>query len=416
MRARPAAAASPSGTTPPSARSIQQDTRPALHRHARRHQARRRGRAPPAGPRPTTSPAWASPWPTPSTPPRPAVAGPAAARRAAGRADRRALCARRAAAGGLRHRLRQRGRPAGRRQRGLGPAPSRHAGAARASPCRSATAWAWPCWAARDAGRRRRGRCATARPTRSSSSRTTSTAALDAAAVDALLAAAKHVIVIDHLPDRHDRAGPRSSCRPPPSPRPTARWSTTRAAPSGSSRSSRRRTTFRIAGAGWASWPSPPARADATRGPTWTPSSPPWPRDLPAFADVPAIAPPADFRMVGQKIPRQPHRYSGRTAMTANVDVHEPQPPDDPDSPLAFSMEGYDGQPPPALLPAFWAPGWNSVQALNKFQIEVGGPLRGGDPGRRLIEPASRGRPRAARRTVAERHRRARFAAARAGR
>lgn len=33
-------------------------------------------------------------------------------------------------------------------------------------------------------------------------------------------------------------------------------------------------------------------------------------------------------------------------------------------------------------------PGWNSAQALNKFQREVGGPLRDGDPGRRLIEPS----------------------------
>ena len=43
--------------------------------------------------------------------------------------------------------------------------------------------------------------------------------------------------------------------------------------------------------------------------------------------------------------------------------------------------------PPSALVPRFWAPGWNSVQALNKFQAEVGGALRGGDPGTRLIEP-----------------------------
>jgi NADH-quinone oxidoreductase subunit G len=49
-------------------------------------------------------------------------------------------------------------------------------------------------------------------------------------------------------------------------------------------------------------------------------------------------------------------------------------------------MEGYLGQPPSSLIPRFWAPGWNSVQALNKFQEEIGGPLRGGDPGRRLIE------------------------------
>ena len=67
--------------------------------------------------------------------------------------------------------------------------------------------------------------------------------------------------------------------------------------------------------------------------------------------------------------------------MHADVDVSEPKPPDDPNSPLAFSMEGYEGRPPPALLAHDWAPHWNSVQALNKFQEEIGGPLRGGDPG-----------------------------------
>jgi NADH-quinone oxidoreductase subunit G len=114
---------------------------------------------------------------------------------------------------------------------------------------------------------------------------------------------------------------------------------------------------------------------------------------MPVFEPVLKIAPPASFRIEGEKIPRQPARYSGRTAMLANVTVHEPKPPDDPDSPLAFSMEGYKGQPPPPLITRFWSPGWNSVQALNKFQSEVGGPLRGGDPGRRLIEPAQIGKP-----------------------
>jgi len=111
-------------------------------------------------------------------------------------------------------------------------------------------------------------------------------------------------------------------------------------------------------------------------------------RSLPAFESVPHVAPSASFRVQGLKIPRQPHRYSGRTAMLANISVHEPKPPDDVDSPLAFSMEGYEGEPPAPLVPRFWAPGWNSVQALTKFQEEVGGPLRGGDPGLRLIEPA----------------------------
>ena len=109
---------------------------------------------------------------------------------------------------------------------------------------------------------------------------------------------------------------------------------------------------------------------------------------MPLFEAVPGIAPAANFRADGMKIPRQPHRYSGRTSMHANVSVHEPKPTDDQDSALSFSMEGYGGQPPGAIIPRYWSPGWNSVQALNKFQSEVGGPLRGGDPGLRLIEPS----------------------------
>jgi NADH-quinone oxidoreductase subunit G len=73
--------------------------------------------------------------------------------------------------------------------------------------------------------------------------------------------------------------------------------------------------------------------------------------------------------------------------MVANISVHEPQPPKDLDSPLAFSMEGYRGPLPLPLIPEFWAPGWNSIQALNKFQEEVGGPLRNERPGIRLIVP-----------------------------
>jgi NADH-quinone oxidoreductase subunit G len=33
------------------------------------------------------------------------------------------------------------------------------------------------------------------------------------------------------------------------------------------------------------------------------------------------------------------------------------------------------------------------VQSLNKFQSDIGGPLRGGDPGRRLLEPQNDGPP-----------------------
>jgi NADH-quinone oxidoreductase subunit G len=108
--------------------------------------------------------------------------------------------------------------------------------------------------------------------------------------------------------------------------------------------------------------------------------------EIPILKTLRESFPGAAFRMAGQKIPRQPHRYSGRTAMAAQCSVHEAKPPDDLDSPLAFSMEGFGGEPPPALLARFWAPGWNSVQSVNKFQKEVGGPLRGSDPGVRLFD------------------------------
>jgi NADH-quinone oxidoreductase subunit G len=100
-------------------------------------------------------------------------------------------------------------------------------------------------------------------------------------------------------------------------------------------------------------------------------------------------APSAKFRMAGQKIPREPHRYSGRTAMLAQISVHEPKPPEDPDSALAFSMEGNPNQPPSALIPFFWSPAWNSIQAVNRFQSEIGGALREGEAGVRLIEPGA---------------------------
>ncbi len=116
-------------------------------------------------------------------------------------------------------------------------------------------------------------------------------------------------------------------------------------------------------------------------------------RPLPVFAGIEALTPPADFRIEGQKIARQPHRYSGRTAMLANINVSEPKPPQDVDSPMSFSMEGYPGKPPSSLIPFFWAPSWNSIQSTAKFQQEVGGELRGGDPGLRLIEPAADAKP-----------------------
>ena len=107
----------------------------------------------------------------------------------------------------------------------------------------------------------------------------------------------------------------------------------------------------------------------------------------PALATIVNAAPNASFRIKGLKLAREPHRYSGRTAMRANISVHEPRQPQDPDSAFAFSMEGYSGSSEPRQqVPFAWSPGWNSPQAWNKFQDEVGGHLRAGDPGIRLLD------------------------------
>jgi NADH-quinone oxidoreductase subunit G len=109
-------------------------------------------------------------------------------------------------------------------------------------------------------------------------------------------------------------------------------------------------------------------------------------RAMPRFAAVPRVAPSEKFRVAGCRIPSEPHRFSGRTAIDAARNVREPTPPVSPDSPFSATMEGYYGKVPPALVPFFWAPAWNSVQSVNKFQEEIGGALKGGDPGVRLLE------------------------------
>jgi len=107
----------------------------------------------------------------------------------------------------------------------------------------------------------------------------------------------------------------------------------------------------------------------------------------PNLAGIKQAAPEADFRISGLKIAREPRRYSGRTAMRANLSVHEPMQPKDLDTGLTFSMEGYSGtQTPGSMIPFAQAPGWNSPQAWNKYQDKVGGSLKQGDPGIRLFD------------------------------
>jgi NADH-quinone oxidoreductase subunit G len=109
--------------------------------------------------------------------------------------------------------------------------------------------------------------------------------------------------------------------------------------------------------------------------------------ELPALKGAREAAPRADYRLAGRGIPRKSLRESGRTAVTANINLHEPAPARDPDSPLVYTMEGSSIGAPASLNARFWSPGWNSDQSLSKFQAEVSGQLVGGDPGVRLFEP-----------------------------
>ena len=106
---------------------------------------------------------------------------------------------------------------------------------------------------------------------------------------------------------------------------------------------------------------------------------------FPKLTGIVAAAPDASYRVAGQKVARQPHRYSGRGSMYSNITVDETQRAIDHHSALSFSMEGLQQNLPPALRPDVWIPAWNSSEAVNQLQTEVGGSLIGGDPGKRLF-------------------------------
>ncbi len=109
-------------------------------------------------------------------------------------------------------------------------------------------------------------------------------------------------------------------------------------------------------------------------------------QDLPVFSKLKYYTPDSSFRMLNTKMPRQTIRFSGRTAINANVAVSEKGVVHDPDSPMEFSMEGQNENPPSSLVPFYWTPGWNSVQALNNYLDEPNGSLKGGDSGIKLYE------------------------------
>lgn len=93
--------------------------------------------------------------------------------------------------------------------------------------------------------------------------------------------------------------------------------------------------------------------------------------DIPHYRQITEVAPGAGYRINGMKIPRQTPRFSGRTSMLAHVNVHEPKPAEDKNSPLAYSMEGTRQNTHGSLISFYLMPGWHSVQATNKILREL---------------------------------------------
>lgn len=109
------------------------------------------------------------------------------------------------------------------------------------------------------------------------------------------------------------------------------------------------------------------------------------------FDKLDDLLPRLDQFVAGLKVPRQSHRYSGRTAMIANINVHEPKQPVDEHSVMSFSMEGMPATKDASVLGAAWAPSWNSNQSISKFQDEINGELKQGHTGFCLVERSDSG-------------------------
>jgi len=103
-------------------------------------------------------------------------------------------------------------------------------------------------------------------------------------------------------------------------------------------------------------------------------------------AGIATLTPGEGFSVSGMKVPRQQHRYSGRTAMRANINVHEPKQEQDEEGILTYSMEGVSALRDATVFNTAWAGGWNSNQSVFKFQSHTGAALKQATNGHCLVE------------------------------
>jgi len=75
-----------------------------------------------------------------------------------------------------------------------------------------------------------------------------------------------------------------------------------------------------------------------------------------------------------QPVARMTKRASGRTSQAANYSIHEAKVTQDQELLYSFSMEGNKPNTNNAM-PFTWAPGWNSNESINHYQVDIEGPL-----------------------------------------
>jgi len=93
--------------------------------------------------------------------------------------------------------------------------------------------------------------------------------------------------------------------------------------------------------------------------------------------------------LAGMRYPRQQHRYSGRTAMRADISVHETKQEQDEEGIMSYSMEGIPPVRDAEVFNTPWYGGWNSNQSIFKFQSHTGEGLKQATHGHVLVNNAA---------------------------
>ncbi|QJC37465.1 NADH-quinone oxidoreductase subunit NuoG [Enterobacteriaceae endosymbiont of Donacia thalassina] len=108
---------------------------------------------------------------------------------------------------------------------------------------------------------------------------------------------------------------------------------------------------------------------------------------IPILNGIHKASPLANYKVYNKKFARSSIRYSGRTSILSNINIHEPKQPEDKDTIFSFSMEGnYNENINCTHIPFLWSPGWNSSQALHKFQKEIGISSKYGSTGFKIFQ------------------------------